>query len=117
MKNKFVVMLFAVVAGFLNAAFGAGGGMVVVPMLKKSGVDVKKAHATSVSIILCLSLVSFASYFLMHKFDIAYSMQFIPSGILGACLGCVFLNYIKTSILKKVFAVYIIFASFRLLLK
>ena len=36
-------------AGFLNGLFGAGGGMVVVPMLQRDGLPPERSHATSSS--------------------------------------------------------------------
>ena len=32
-------------AGILNGLFGAGGGIIVVPLLEHTGIEAKKAHA------------------------------------------------------------------------
>ena len=45
-------------AGFLNGLFGAGGGMVVVPMLQRDGLPPERSHATSIAVILPLSIAS-----------------------------------------------------------
>ena len=33
-------------SGAVNGLLGAGGGMIAVPMLAKSGLEAKKSHAT-----------------------------------------------------------------------
>ena len=48
--------------GLLNGLFGAGGGMAAVPLLKAGGLPQKKAHATSLAVILPLAAVSAAFY-------------------------------------------------------
>lgn len=50
MKKK-LFSLWGTLAGFLNGMLGAGGGMVVVPILK-TRLSEKQAHATSVAVIL-----------------------------------------------------------------
>ena len=46
-------------AGLINGLLGAGGGMVLVPLLVRwCGLEDKHAFATAISIILPLSIVS-----------------------------------------------------------
>ena len=42
--------------GVLNGLFGAGGGIAAVPLLKAGGLEQKKAHATSLAVILPLAV-------------------------------------------------------------
>ena len=50
-------------AGFVNGFFGAGGGMIVVPLLVLLvGLEDKKAFSSAISIILPLSIVSLVIY-------------------------------------------------------
>ena len=55
--------IFGGITGFLNGLLGAGGGMVAVPVLKKQ-MDTKEAHATSIAIIIPMSIFSATSYLL-----------------------------------------------------
>ena len=57
-------------AGLCNGLFGAGGGLFLVPLLTQwAGLEQRKAFATSVAVILPLSLVSAAVYWLKGGVD------------------------------------------------
>lgn len=45
--------------GLANSLFGGGGGMIAVPLLQRTGLDEKRAHATAILLILPISLFSF----------------------------------------------------------
>ena len=49
--------------------FGGGGGMLCVPLLQFRGLDVKRAHATALIVILPLCIVSAAIYIANGYFD------------------------------------------------
>ena len=59
-KHKiFIHIVCGIIVGFLNGFFGGGGGMFCVPMLQKfCGYKDKQAHATTLCVILPLSIVS-----------------------------------------------------------
>ena len=60
---KGVSVLLGVLIGFVNGLFGAGGGMLVVPVLTfLLGLNTKRAHATAILIILPLCAVSGVVY-------------------------------------------------------
>lgn len=62
-KNYLRPALCGAAAGFVNGFFGAGGGMVLVPLLIRLGkMEDKKAFSSSVCIILPLCLVSLGIY-------------------------------------------------------
>lgn len=117
MKPTIKFGLIGFCAGILNGLFGAGGGMVVVPLLQKSGVDPKKSHATSIAIIAALSLISSVAYFSHTDIKIMDLLWFIPAGIVGAIIGCCLLKKINVDILKRIFGAVMIISSIRLLIK
>lgn len=104
-------------AGFLNGLFGAGGGMVVVPMLHRDGLPAQRAHATSIAVILPLSVASSLLYLSMGQLDLASAVQFIPLGLAGAALGGWLLPRIKTVWLHRIFGAIVLFSAVRLLLQ
>ena len=83
---------FGGIIGFLNGLLGAGGGMVAVPVLKKE-MDTKQAHATSIAVIIPMSIFSAASYLLKGSVTIQDAFPYIPGGI--------YFKKDKTEIYKK----------------
>lgn len=101
--------------GLLNGLFGSGGGIVAVSFLKKLGLPSKRAHATSVFIILALSAVSACLY--RSYIDFSQCLQYLPGGLAGAATGALVLRRIPDFWLRKAFAVFILYAAVRLLLR
>ena len=116
MKKMYFYLLGAF-AGILNGLFGSGGGTVVVPMLRKAGIENKKCHATSIAIIFPLSFVT--TLILKNKVEVSFSdaLKYIPLGIAGALLGSFLLKKIPNNLLKRIFGGIIIFSAVRLLLR
>lgn len=102
--------------GATNALFGAGGGMICVPYLKKSGLSVKKAHATSVAVILPISFISACVYYFRGSIDISQCLLYIPGGLLGAAAGALILKKAPDFLMKKLFALLIIYSAIKMLL-
>lgn len=106
------------VAGVLNGIFGAGGGLLVVPMLERQGLEPRSSHATSIAIILPLSLISGALYLFQGVgLELPKLGAVIPSGLIGAAIGAFLLARIRNRLLKKGFAVVMILSAIRLLFR
>ena len=88
-----------------------------VPYLNKQGLSQQKAQATSVFIILPLTILSTILYLKTSIFSLKESLIFLPFGIIGAILGGVFLKKIPAAILKIIFSVFMIYAGVRMLIK
>lgn len=99
------------ITGFLNGFFGSGGGLIAVPLLSKSGMEQKKAHATSIALTLSLSIVSTGFYFYKDAIDLKTAIKYIPTGLIGAFIGTLILKKIKPDTLKKIFAAILVFSG------
>ncbi|MBQ8395130.1 MAG: sulfite exporter TauE/SafE family protein [Clostridia bacterium] len=79
-----------VALGAANSLFGGGGGMIAVPMLQKTGLQEKNAHATAILLILPVSLLSFIFYVFRGFYDpnvlIPTAIGVTAGGLLGAAL-------------------------------
>ena len=109
--NKSKIGFF--LAGVINGLLGAGGGMVAVPLLKGRGLSQKQAQASSIAIILPLSIISAVLYGIKGNLDVAKSLKFIPFGLIGALLGTFIFKKISPTLLKKIFALFMIWAGVR----
>ena len=117
MKRKITPYLGGILIGALNSLFGAGGGIIAVPLLEKSGLSKKSAHANAVAVILPITLLSATLYILQGKVTLNDASPYILTGIIGSVLGTVILKKISALWLKRIFGIFIIYAGVRLLLK
>lgn len=115
MKKSFVPVLTGIFSGILNGLFGSGGGIVAVPLLKKSGLSVKEAHATAIFMMLCLSAVSAGIYLYEGRLDLSEGAGFIPGGIAGAICAALFFKKMNPTLLRKIFGGFVIFSAARML--
>lgn len=106
-------LLFGGITGILNGLLGAGGGMVAVPVLRKQ-MGIKESHATSIAIILPMSIASGISYILKGSVEISEALVYIPGGLIGAFVGIMLMKKIKPVVIKKIFAVVMLWAGFRM---
>jgi uncharacterized membrane protein YfcA len=104
-------------AGVLNSALGAGGGMILVPILKKSGIDPRHAHATSISITFPISVLSASMYLIEGRVEFMSALSYIIYGMIGSLLGTFVLLRINTVLLRRILGVFIIIGGTRLLFK
>lgn len=103
--------------GIINALFGAGGGIIAVPLLTKNGLSQKEAQATAVSVILPLSVITSVFYYINGELGFKAALPYILPGIAGAVIGAFLLKKIPDKILKKIFALFMIWAGIRMITK
>lgn len=116
-KDNIKVGLLGIISGFLNGLFGSGGGVAVVPLLQNLKIEPIKAHATSVAIILPLTIFSAVSYYISGvKVNIYELMILIPFGLVGAFIGAKILSKINNKLIQRIFAVLIIISGFRMII-
>ena len=124
LKNKkskilnFIKCVFiGIVTGTANGLFGSGGGTVAVPaMVHLLGADEHKAHATAISVILPLTLVSSVFYILKGHVDWEMTLNVTVGGIAGGYIGARLLNICPENTLRKIFAIFMIAAGVRMII-
>lgn len=117
MKKRTAVLsaLGGIGVGFLNGLLGAGGGMLTVPLLELLGIRGRKSHATSLAVILPLSLVSAALYWRRGWSTPLLALPYLPGGLAGGLMGGLLLARLNTAWLKAAFSLLLLWAAFRLL--
>ena len=116
-RGKFALSALGLFTGFVNGLFGAGGGMLLVPAMQRFlKVEVHKAHATAISIILPMSMVS--AFIYTRGSDIDWRMVLFVSigGGVGSFVGAKLLNKIPKKRLTKLFALFVIAAAIRMII-
>jgi len=81
------ILVGAVVAGFLGALMGLGGGVLIIPMLTALGVDIRHAIAASIVAVIATSCGSAASYLRDGMANIRIGIFLSVATTSGALLG------------------------------
>lgn len=87
-KNVWKSALCGALAGAANGLFGAGGGMVLLPLLRKLRLAEERAlFATALAVMLPVSAVSFAVLWLRGAVDLTAALPYCVGGIGGGLLA------------------------------
>ena len=104
-------------AGLANGLFGAGGGLFLVPLLTAwAKLPPKKAFATSVAVILPLSLISAGIYFFNGAIDLTAAWPFLVGGAFGGLLSGKIFKKIPVLWLRRAFGLLILYGGVRAVL-
>lgn len=114
-RRTALALLGGVGVGLLNGLLGAGGGMLTVPLLELLGIEGRRSHATSLAVILPLSLVSALLYWRRGWFSPLLALPYLPGGLAGAAAGGLLLARADAAWLKAAFSLLLLWAAFRLL--
>ena len=110
------VLLTGALAGFVNGFFGAGGGMLVVPLLiVLVGLADKQAFSSAISIILPLTIVSLVIYAKNGALDIKAALPYLL-GAGGGVLAGLWFRKVSARVLHIALGLLILFGGARLLL-
>lgn len=116
MKKILLYSIIGITSGFLNGVLGAGGGTIIVPSLERLlKVPPHKAHATAISIILPISMVSSYFYLRQGLLDQKATMYIASLGMIGGFVGARVLKKLSGKTIRIVFAVSMIIAGVRML--
>ena len=103
-------------AGMVNGLFGAGGGMVLIPLLRKcTDLEEKEIYACSVGVILPLSAVTLAVYFLRGGKIASQGLSYIIGGTLGGIVAGWLFKKVKAKWLRITLGIFILYGGIRLL--
>ncbi len=117
MKKYYRYIIAGGLAGVANGLFGAGGGLFLVPLLIGwIGLEEKKAFATSIAIILPLSIVSYGLFCLKGGNVWADALPYLIGGVLGGLLSAKLFRRIPTVWLHRLFGLLILYGGVKAVL-
>jgi len=115
MKKK--GLLWGIPIGFINGFFASGGGIIAVLVLQKFfSLDEKKSHATSIMIILPLTVAGVFVYTMAGFTDMKIVTKTAIGATLGAFLGAKLLSRLSGKFIRIGFGVVMVAASVKLLI-
>ncbi|ASA56366.1 sulfite exporter TauE/SafE family protein [Vibrio gazogenes] len=129
MPGQGAMLLSGSLIGMIASLAGIGGGALSVPYLNKHGVEMRKAVGTS-SLCGCVIALSGMVGFIWHGFSVKNLPEFslgyvyLPALLFVSCasifttkVGAKLASELPTSVLKKVFSVFLMFISVYMLLR
>lgn len=104
-------------AGLVNGFFGGGGGMILVPLLiRRSGLDPRRAFATSVAVILPLCCLSSVIYLIRGGLDPTAALPYLAGGLVGGFVGGKVFRRLNMDWLRRGFALFLLYGGIKSLL-
>ncbi len=114
--KKLLSALAGAAAGAINGLLGAGGGMILVPLLQKTGnFEENQVFPTSVAIILPLCLVSLALTALNTPLPWRQALPYLLGAVPGGLLAGLFGNKIPVKWLHRALGLLILWGGMRYL--
>ena len=113
MQTKVIAAVAGFFGGIVNGLLGTGGGMILVPLFRLSGLESKLCDATSLAVTLPITIFSAVLYFLRGSTPLDGIWLLIPLSAVGAALGAWFLKKIDSVLLNRLFALLLIVAGVR----
>lgn len=101
-------------AGAVNGLFGAGGGMVLIPLLSRlTPIGEEKLFPASVATILPLCLTSLAVYGLQNSLPLAESVPYLMGSAAGGICAGLWGRKIPTVLLHRALGLLILWGGIR----
>lgn len=116
-KQNILSILSGALIGVVNGFFGGGGGMLCVPLVERIlKVENKKAHSTTLLIMLPLSISSV----FMYAFNITidwFMISFVSIGFIGGgILGALLLSKLSNKTIRIIFALIVLASGIRMVI-
>lgn len=110
--------LVGAAGGLLSGAFGVGGGILMVPLLiLVTGMDQRRASATSLAAIVPAALAGSITYFLNGEVDLLAALFVAVGGIAGSWIGTWLLRRLSLGWLRWLFIALLVAVAVRMVLE
>lgn len=102
-------LIVGLVVGFVNGFLGAGGGMLLVPLLTYLfKMDTKVTHSTAVFVMLPICLISGLTYMLKGVIDYTILLPVAIGTLIGGVIGTFVLKKLNSNWINYIFYVVMI---------
>lgn len=112
---ELTALIFAgsLVAGFLGALTGLGGGVVIVPMLALIfGIDVRYAIGAALVSVIATSSGAAAAYVREGYTNVRVGMFLEIATVIGALVGAAVAIYLRVSIIAVIFGLVLLYSAY-----
>lgn len=120
-KRSYLLMLCGLAAGIVNGLLGAGSGVIVIfgmgAALGGRLADPRDLYANATAVILAISLFSAISYFVSGSLPAADLGRYLIPGVVGGLIGAVLLDRMSPRLIRRIFAIVVIFSGFMMIVR
>lgn len=111
-KQILLLVLVGVFGGAINGLFGAGAGLLLVPLIKLvSKLDEKKVHATTLGSVMLMCIASSVVFFIHKQIDFKLTLWCFIGSLAGAILGTFLLQKFKNKVINIIFSCLLVVAG------
>lgn len=115
-REKFISVLklvgVGIISGLVNGFFGAGGGLLLVPMITLINKDDSKtAHATTLACVLFMCLSSSVMYIVKKQVAWKLVLVCLIGSLVGSLTGTKLLKSLKNNVIDLIFSIILIVAG------
>lgn len=104
-------------AGIISGLFGAGGGLILVPVLVHYlKLSEKEARATTIFCILPMVITSGIIYYNNDLIDWSLAIKCAIGGMIGSFIGTKLLRSLSNKVLKISFIIFLIYVAVKYLI-
>lgn len=107
-------ILIGAAAGVVNGLFGAGGGLLLVPLfIRFCKFEAKEAFASSLLVMLALSAVSLTVYLFRGTVDLTAALPYLIGGIAGGVIGGLWMKRVSVKWLRAALAAFLLYGGIK----
>ena len=111
------LMAVGLAAGFMAGLLGVGGGILLVPaMVLLFGFDQHVAQGTSLLVIIPSALTGSITHLRTGRLSLRDAAMLAVGGVIGAVVGSAFALSMEDTILRRLFAGFLLLSALRILL-
>lgn len=116
MDKTIILLLIGLAAGVFSGILGIGGGIIIIPMLVYFlGFSQHQAQGTSLGLLLPpVGILAVLNYYKAGYVDIRASLIMVITFLIGSYLSSLLAIQLSDTIIKKIFAVFLLAYSIKL---
>ncbi|MGD1005717.1 MAG: sulfite exporter TauE/SafE family protein [Ignavibacteriaceae bacterium] len=116
MEKTIILLLIGLAAGIFSGVLGIGGGIVIIPLLVYFlGFSQHQAQGTSLGLLLPpVGALAVMNYYKAGFVDIKAALIMVITFLIGSYLSSLFAIQLSETIIKKIFAVFLLAYSIKL---
>ena len=116
-KRGLKLTLIGIISGVVNGFFGAGGGLIIVPMLKKfDNNNSKVIHATTLGCVMFMCVSSSIIYILEGCIDFKLVLFCTIGSLIGSSIAIKLLKNLKNVYIDLIFSIVLMVAGLSLII-